>query len=246
MEDSSNVRFTWPDGFTLTLPKGRFVEIERSDGARFWTLPSIRGVPVFNQVTEVSRVVAALEVCTDYEIQQGIGKVAEGLQFLGAVWPTALRSLISQCKGLVMLQERGHTRSHSPVNLLGLIALTPGDPSTVGDLLVHEASHIRLNLMRQFDPLWHDLKPRLRHRSPWRPDLRPLRGIVFGIHAFLNVSLFHKRVATWNGGDARSEMLFERQKQKVRSAWDAAQPYIKPTRLGDSFFAEMEKEVLAL
>jgi hypothetical protein len=245
IETSSSVAFTWIDGFTLTLPRTNPIEIPH-DGNRFWTLPSIYGAPVLNDAPEIANLLADLGLCSNSDIETGMARVVEGLKFLNEVWPSAFQSAVRQLKGLVLLQHRDHTRSHSPLSLLGVIALTAGDPPLVGDLIVHEASHIRLNLMRQFDPLWEDLEPARLHQSPWRPDPRPLLGMVLGIHAFLNVARYWQRVAKWSGGNAGAEQVFERQKQKVRSAWEISKPFVRPTHLGERFFGELEREVLAL
>jgi len=246
VESRSRVEFAWLDGFALTLPKDIGVEVIEGIRNRFYPVHEVRNVPVLNAVPEVASVFADMGLCAAADIGRATARVRDGLDLLRDVWPTAFAAAIRQAKGFVLLEERGYTRSHSPNCLLGLVALTADEPATVGDLIIHEMSHIRLNLMRRFDLLWEDCKPDRVHKSPWRQDLRPLWGLILGIHAFLNVAFYYRRLAQWREGDKTAHMLYERQTEKVRSAWNTAKPFIRPTDLGERFFTELERQVLAL
>lgn len=246
LETDANTQLTWTDGFTLTVPRSRLVDLGRCDNPRFWAVPEVEGFPVLNYAPEVAGAVADLQLCDARELPAAMAKTSDGLRLLRQVWPSAYAAARRQLKGLVLLEERGYTRSHSPLGLLGVVVMTAVDEIRVGDLFVHEASHIRLNLMRQFDPLWKDREPEKLHESPWRQDPRPLSGIVLGVHAFLNVAQYYRRVAEWRGGDEHAEMLFERQREKVRSAWERAKAFAEPTPLGEKFFTELDREVLNL
>lgn len=46
------------------------------------------------------------------------------------------------------------------------------------------------------------------------------------------------------GGTAAA--LFERQREKVRTAWAAAKPFLLPTPAGTAFLETLEQEVVAL
>ena len=54
------------------------------------------------------------------------------------------------------------------------------------EAIIHESSHNKLNLIKQFDPLilndWQE-----KYYSPYRPDARHISGIYLGIHAFVPV-----------------------------------------------------------
>jgi HEXXH motif-containing protein len=246
LETVANTQLTWTDGFTLTVPRSRLVDLGQCDNPRFWGVPVVEEFPVLNYAPEAAVAVADLQLCDARELPAAMVKASAGLRLLRQVWPSAYAAARRQLKGLVLLEERGFTRSHSPLGLLGVVAMTAVDEVRVGDLVVHEASHIRLNLMRQFDPLWKDREPGRLHKSPWRQDPRPLSGIVLGVHAFLNVAQYYRRVAEWRGGDEQAETLFERQREKVRTAWARAKAFAEPTALGVKFFAELDREVLDL
>lgn len=247
-ETEATTQIAWTDGFALTIPKlSRVDNWECEDrGRHFWPIPEVRGFQVLNDAREVATITAHMQLCEREDLPAAMNGLASGLSFLKAVWPAAYFACVRQIKGIVLLQERGHTRSHSPLALLGVIGLTAGDEVSAGDLLVHESSHVRLELMRQFDPLWEDREPDKRHESPWRDDPRPLWGLILGVHAFLNVAQYYQRVAKYLGGDEHAEMLFERQKIKVTTAWERAKAFVQPTPLGEHFFTELEKEVLSL
>jgi hypothetical protein len=60
--------------------------------------------------------------------------------------------------------------------------------------LVHETQHQRLLLFAgpPHFKSWEDLRPV--YISPYRPDPRPLRGLIIGLHAFLAVNEVRKRI----------------------------------------------------
>lgn len=247
-ETETTTQIAWTDGFGLTIPKLSRVDnwVGDDPGQHFWPISEVRGFQVLNDVPEVAAVMAHMQLCEREDLPASMSALASGLSFLKAVWPAAYFACVRQIKGILLLQERGYTRSHSPLSLLGVIGLTARDEISVGDLLVHESSHVRLELMRQFDPLWEDREPDKRHESPWRQDPRPLWGLILGVHAFLNVAQYYQRVSKYLGGNEHAEMLFERQKDKVTTAWERAKPFARPTPLGEHFFTELEKEVLSL
>ena len=247
-ETDTTTQIAWTDGFALTIPKLSRVDhwLGEDRDQHFWPISEVRGFQILNDVPEVAIVTTHMQLCEREELPASMSALASGLSFLKNVWPAAYFACVRQIKGIVLLQERDHTRSHSPLSLLGVIGLTTGDEISVGDLLVHESSHVRLELMRQFDPLWEDREPEKRHESPWRQDPRPLWGLILGVHAFLNVAQYYQRVSKYLGSNEHAEMLFERQKEKVTTAWKRAKPFVRPTPLGEHFFTELEKEVLSL
>jgi hypothetical protein len=72
--------------------------------------------------------------------------------------------------------------------------------------LVHELQHQRFFLFAGAPhfKLWEDLK--CVYLSPYRPDPRPLRGNIIGLHAFLTVNDLRKRMII--DGVNNQEMLF--------------------------------------
>lgn len=75
----------------------------------------------------------------------------------------------------------------------GLIALswTP-DASVMVEALVHEYHHQKLNTLLNIDPVIVGPSTDAKYYSPWRPDARPLTGVLHGAFAFQAVLQFYK------------------------------------------------------
>lgn len=68
------------------------------------------------------------------------------------------------------------------------------DPATLAAALVHEFHHIRLGGLLHVVRLSVD-DPRERLYAPWRPDPRPIGGVLHGIYAFFGVASFWRALA---------------------------------------------------
>jgi len=82
--------------------------------------------------------------------------------------------------------------------------------------------------------------------SPWRPDLRPLRGLVDGVHAFLNVCRYHQRLRERFPDARASAVIYERQKRNVIQANTLLRTHGIPTELGRKLLDEFERETALL
>lgn len=69
-----------------------------------------------------------------------------------------------------------------------LISLPP-DPVTLAVTLVHEFQHIKLGGLLHLITLYHE-DDREQLYAPWRPDPRPLAGLVQGAYAFFGITEF--------------------------------------------------------
>jgi HEXXH motif-containing protein len=66
-------------------------------------------------------------------------------------------------------------------------------PMTMAEAVVHEAQHNVLNALFETDDVLDDAwEPR--HRSPVRPDLRPLAGVLLAVHAFVPIACLYERM----------------------------------------------------
>ena len=99
----------------------------------------------------------------------------------------------------------------------GLIYMTL-HPSllTMAEAIVHETQHGKLNLLRWFDPLLVN-GDSVWTKSEVRPDLRPLRGVLLAVHAFVPVAALHHQLAAQRHPLADSE-VFRRRRQEVLAA----------------------------
>ncbi|WP_239123148.1 aKG-HExxH-type peptide beta-hydroxylase [Rhizocola hellebori] len=71
---------------------------------------------------------------------------------------------------------------------MGALAMTlPTDPARFAIALVHEQAHSTLNGLLNLMPLF-DRRSEARYFAPWRPDARPIGGLLHGVYAFLAVA----------------------------------------------------------
>jgi uncharacterized protein len=81
----------------------------------------------------------------------------------------------------------GRSQSGTAKHAFGAVALTlPDRTDMLGELLVHEMQHVKLtalcDLMDLFDPA-----DSATYQVPWRPDPRPVDGVLNGTYAYLAV-----------------------------------------------------------
>lgn len=71
-------------------------------------------------------------------------------------------------------------------------------------------------------------------------------GILNGVHAFLNVCHFYRRIHAIGEEAVLADEIFSNQKEKVIEGFNLLSVHASPTELGAIFLAELEKEVEAL
>lgn len=77
----------------------------------------------------------------------------------------------------------------------GAMFLDPDEPDLMAENIIHENAHVKLRYMQLIDPILEDFYTQddaERFSVPWRPDPRPLAGILEGAYVFSNV-LDHRR-----------------------------------------------------
>ena len=81
--------------------------------------------------------------------------------------------------------------SASYEHALGLcyISLHP-NPFTIGEAIIHETQHNKLNTALWLDQIAYNADSEWTS-SPIRPDLRPIKGVLLAVHAFLPVAAFY-------------------------------------------------------
>lgn len=90
------------------------------------------------------------------------------------------------------LPERHASCSYE--DALGSIYLTlHPSPLKIAEALVHEFQHNKLHALMRLDPVLTNARTS-RHRSPVRPDPRPLEGILLAVHAFIPVAMMYRRM----------------------------------------------------
>lgn len=248
-----SLQLTWLDGMQLTIPRSWRRLPPGFAHPRLAALVDVDGIAVLNFIPELTSLASSFNPLPGAAVLPHLPVVSQGLALLRGVWPEAHDAVDRHLRALIILDRPSdHARSHSPADYPGLVMLTAGDPIEVADLLVHELSHVRMNAFRRFDAI--DQRPDAAnadalHASPWRSDPRPLRGLTDGVHAFLNVCEFHRRLAACTP-DARIRAFalatFHRQAERVRIAWDKVRSAASPTRLGALLFHDLAAGVARL
>lgn len=97
----------------------------------------------------------------------------------------------------------------------GLVYLTLHPSAlTLAEAIIHETQHGKLNVLRWFDPVLANADSTWT-KSPVRPDLRPLAGVLLAVHAFVPVAALHLRLAELGHPLASSPAFEERRAQVI-------------------------------
>ncbi len=135
-------------------------------------------------------------------------------------------------------------RSASYRESIGAIYLTlHPSPMTLTEALIHEFSHNKLHALFELDPVIRN-PPSARYRSPVRPDLRPLRGVLLAVHAFLPVAYLYERMIAEGHPLTRSPYFAERFAQIRginREAASVVLAHAQPTAVGEVLIDEIRR-----
>lgn len=242
---TSEVRLTWTDGISVDVPAGHFEQLRPDAGGRLLPLPTVAGWPVINPVAEANDEQLAVQPAPASSIcAEELALVEDAHELLQEVWPEAAAATRRFLHSVIVQPSQpDHATSTTLDFLQGTFIASLRDVVQVADAMVHEGSHARLALLLRTDPLIIDDGIAC-HASPWRRDLRPLKGVVNGVHAFLNVALFYRRLAERRPdyADLASE-LYETQRRKVREGWALCATAAVPTPVGRCFLDELALEV---
>lgn len=122
-------------------------------------------------------------------------------------WPAMAGELLGYV-GLVVPFASAHKDAFSNTAWQGAVFLQDdfADPVFALERLVHEASHVRLNLVMALDPLhdhgWDDRVP-----SPFRAGPRPVTGLYHGAFVFTRVAVALDRCHRDTGDPAYAERV---------------------------------------
>jgi uncharacterized protein len=107
----------------------------------------------------------------------------------------------------------GSARSAAARHAFGAVGLAlPKDPALLALLLVHEFQHVKLGALLDIAELYDVTDNEPRHYAPWRPDPRPLEGLLQGTYAHIAVVDFWRvrRAQTSGAEQEAAETQFAR------------------------------------
>jgi HEXXH motif-containing protein len=246
--DADEVSFIWVDGSSATLPACGIANIGDTGVDRVTAVPRVAGLAMLNACAEVHDSSSGVSPPASMSIQPDeIEALEQGAALLADVWPAAANASARFFNSVVVQPvQQDHVTSMTSDRLQGALITSCRDPIQVADALCHEGSHQRLGLFFRLDPLIVDDGAEV-HVSPWRRDPRPLKGLLNGIHSFVNVATFYRRVTESQPDLAEyADELYCLQRDKVREGWETFAPLARPTPLGATFLAELEIAVAAL
>ncbi len=137
--------------------------------------------------------------------------------------------------------ERGGDVSSTARHAFGAVAAAlPDDPATLALLLIHEFQHVKLGAVLDIVDLYDESDGRS-YYAPWRPDPRPLEGLLQGTYAHVAVTDFwrtRRRAAPESG-----EVQFARWRQQTAKAIETLDRSGAMTPLGARFVAGMRRSL---
>ncbi len=110
-------------------------------------------------------------------------------------------------------------------------------PMTMVEALIHEFSHNKLNALLELDDVLEN-GFEATHRSPVRPDPRPIQGVLLAVHAFVPVARLYEKMRL--AGDSRASE--ERLAEIVRinhEGLDVLRAAARPTAVGQGVLDEL-------
>ena len=125
----------------------------------------------------------------NYSIDIWVSSLCKALQLLETYtpqWISELKLILQQIIPTGYHTERHFSASYQET--VGTIYMSlHSDIFTMLVGIIHEFQHQKINMASFIDPIMHNKFSSL-HKSPLRPDPRPLWGILLAVHAFAPVS----------------------------------------------------------
>ena len=221
-----------------------------------WNQSELRLQPYSLDIPGFEDAQLAIQVGVDYQerhqplVQQALDRIEQYQPRLFQQLQQYLQLLV-----LVPLGSRDYTNlSHS--DLPGaLICSVIDNPWIIAEAIIHEFHHNRLFCIEEITPLLSnssapDIEADPLYYSPWRPDLRPLRGVLHALYVFIPVCWFWLQVYC---SDQRCDRIIDYgQSQLKRIPWQldmAIQQldrYARFTHQGKAVFTALAAEVQAI
>jgi uncharacterized protein len=134
------------------------------------------------------------------------GRLAAELPAYASVIGTGLRAVVPMRPG-----PAGHQQSGTARQAFGAVALAlTDDADMLGELLVHEMQHVKLTALSDLFDLF-DRADGATLQVRWRPDPRPVEGVLHGTYAYLGVAdLWRSRSRLRSDTEARRRFLVYR------------------------------------
>ncbi len=127
------------------------------------------------------------------EFPKWISSLYEAHLILKRFWPEAEEAISLLVRDIVPIQSPlpDESLSSSSDTMIGSIMASLVEPELMAEMLVHEYAHNLLNILSRYDSLITRTDEDCNY-SPFRPDARPLMGVLHAMFSFVNVAdYFH-------------------------------------------------------
>lgn len=158
------------------------------------------------------------------------------------VYEDGLRSGLSTLMPIEARQGVGDASAAARHAFGAVGAALPATPAALALLLVHEFQHVKLGAVLDLFDLFDRSDTAPRHYAPWRPDPRPLEGLLQGAYAHIAVTDYW-RVRRHSAPGKDTEAQFARWRVHTSEAMEVLLTSGSLTPLGTRFVEVMRETV---
>jgi HEXXH motif-containing protein len=163
-------------------------------------------------------------------------------EILDEVMPHAVPELLLLFRALLPIEmpnDNWNSASTGEAPLVLQLTFRQGSwPFLLADSIVHETAHEKLDMALSLARLLdNDMEPRYHH--PWRPDARPMVGVLLGAHAFLSVAQFYDRARRLRPDDDAVQHQCLQRREEVAEAVATLKEHALFTPVGTRVFGHM-------
>lgn len=122
--------------------------------------------------------------------------LAQAVQLLADCWPDMESDIGQGLRSVIPVKSPAasvHMSCSKDVMSFALL-MSAGTPVMLAEAFIHEFGHNVLNAITEFDDVFAEpRRPQCDLYSPWRPDPRPLSGVLHAVYVFERVCEFYTR-----------------------------------------------------
>ncbi|MFB5678266.1 HEXXH motif-containing putative peptide modification protein [Paenibacillus terreus] len=165
----------------------------------------------------------------------------KAMDLIQAVWPQMYREVTAHVRAVYLLNT-GEIGAVT-INLFqGAVFMSHrSDLMWTTENLIHEFGHARLDQLFELDDLLLNSADE-RYPSPWREDLRPVKGILHGLFVFVRIALWYERVAEVVPHAADIRDRTQQVLAQIGQALDTLRQHARWTALGEQLFSELSEQ----
>lgn len=173
-----------------------------------------------------------------YDDSLPVPHIADAAALIEEVWPEIAQDIGIFTHVIVPIWlPKAQRGAFTVSSRQGAIFVGEGNCDDVAEMILHENAHVKLRQIQLIDTLLRDpLDETIKIAVPWRPDPRPVPGVIEGLFVFSHVAEFHlKREPRSAELDSRTERLVAH----LVAAYEAVVDCADLTEAGEEFISEI-------